>query len=407
MGTWSFSVAMKILVVDKDITESMRIASALRDLGHDVNVANNGREAQILFGQALPQVVFADVSICLPSGRELVRHIRSLVSPHYIYIVMISADDNEPQITREYEAGVDNEIQPPISQYQLQGRLHAAARILAFEEHLRQRLLDTQTGAHKKSDSFALRSGFYSQQPNIAEAMGQRSGAHAPYSRQSTEARVFYALTPGELVLRSTAWQQLTADFQAALGRFLLADFSASSIGPKEERPSEAHRIVLSNDSKQLELHISTAASQKSLQALASCMFSDRSAAHQVLEGLSSLLVGTLQKALAKEHLNFTARSTEPYEAERLLSGVDSKQHTEALAFRFGEVSFFVYVSVRFKGNSVLPITALQEGMVIGKDILNTKGLLLLSKGTKISTSMKQRLFDCLPQTHMIEVMVR
>jgi CheY-like chemotaxis protein len=398
---------MKILVVDKDITESLRIASVLRALGHDVEVANNGREALVLFGHALPHVVFADVSICLPNGRELVRHIRSLISPHYIYIVMIAADDNEPQITREYEAGVDNEIQPPISQYQLNGRLHAAARILSFEENLRQRLQDTQSGSFKKSDSFTSRSGFYTPQPSASfDLLTQRSGVHAAYSRQSTESKVFCALTPGELVLRSVAWQNLKEDFQSAIGRFLLVDFSVDKISPDEERPSEAYRTVLSNESKQLELHLSTAASQKSLQAFAYYMFGTDRDASRVLEGLSTMLIGTLQKSLAAEHLHFTESIKQLYEAERLISGSDSKQHTETLSFRLGDVCLFVYASVRFKGNSVLPITALQEGMVIGKDILNTKGLLLLSKGTRLSLSMKQRLFDCLPQTHMVEVMV-
>jgi CheY-like chemotaxis protein len=379
---------MKILIAIRDNADSLRIAGIVRELGHSTAVANHGRDVAMVLGKALPQVVFVDADILMPSGREIVRHLRKLVSPHYIYIILFSKDENPPQLARHYEAGVDNEIEPPISPYQIEAKLYAAQRILSFEDSLKKRI-DTESGENKTFNHITIDTGTH----NYANRSVRTVAA--------TPSQDFVALTPGDIILRSSAWRSMRETFRSAIARFLLIDFESSL--KEGAAPTEAYRVVLANQSKQLEIHLILASTQQNIKEIAGYMFGTQSeAGPRVLEGLAQMLSTALSDSLATEQLKFSELTAGEYSTERLQK--ESEHLTESLFFSLGKLRFSVYINLRVKGNSLLPVTALQEGMLIGKDILNNKGLLLLSKGTRISPVMKERLRECLPQTHMIEV---
>jgi len=127
---------MKILIADDDPTTLMTLAETLKQMSHEVTVANNGLEAWALLQEPdSPRLVILDWMMPQMSGIEVCNKIRSMVVP-YRYVIMHTSKSNHWEIDAGYSGGVDDYLIKPINAEILYNKLHVAKRILAYEEKM-------------------------------------------------------------------------------------------------------------------------------------------------------------------------------------------------------------------------------------------------------------------------------
>ncbi len=128
---------MKILIADDDSVSAMVLAGTLRDQGHDVVVAADGKEALDLILQNHFPVVIADWVMPKMDGLELCRRIRDLSQPAYIYVILLTGRTETQDRIDGLTAGADDFLSKPFERTELIARLGVAKRIVTMESALR------------------------------------------------------------------------------------------------------------------------------------------------------------------------------------------------------------------------------------------------------------------------------
>ena len=96
----------QVLLVDDDEVNLLLTAVALRDRGFNVTEVNSGEKALRLLSKWLPDAVMLD-ALMPPGidGFETCRRLRSLPGFESLPVLMLTGLDDDPSITRAYEAG--------------------------------------------------------------------------------------------------------------------------------------------------------------------------------------------------------------------------------------------------------------------------------------------------------------
>ena len=112
----------RVLVVDDNRDHLAMLASLLRSLGQDVQIASNGPAALWLASAFRPDVVFLDIAMPKMDGYEVARELRRLPETKAARIVAITG---VPGQTKEQvlEAGCDEFLQKPASVAQITASL--------------------------------------------------------------------------------------------------------------------------------------------------------------------------------------------------------------------------------------------------------------------------------------------
>jgi len=115
----------RILVVEDDrrIAELVRVY--LRDDGHDVLLARDGREGVRLAGEDAPDVVVLDLMLPGLHGRDACLAIRRRSA---VPIIMLTALDDPRDIVEGLDAGADDYVTKPFDPHVLVARVRAALR---------------------------------------------------------------------------------------------------------------------------------------------------------------------------------------------------------------------------------------------------------------------------------------
>ncbi|MSU75520.1 MAG: response regulator [Candidatus Magasanikbacteria bacterium] len=100
----------KFLFVDDDSDSREIIAGALRDMGFEVDEAENAEAVLILLDQAEYDVLITDVEMTGMSGLELVRRARA--QPDHPYVVVMSGTARVKEVLA---TGVEDFVPKPIS----------------------------------------------------------------------------------------------------------------------------------------------------------------------------------------------------------------------------------------------------------------------------------------------------
>jgi sigma-B regulation protein RsbU (phosphoserine phosphatase) len=130
---------MKILVVDDDAIDRTVISSLLRNLGHQVVEAGDGRSAlEILRQQKIP-IVLSDWMMPEWSGIDLCRSIRESAFDQYIYVILCTSRGERADLIEGMDAGADDFVVKPASFEELRVRVRAGQRIVELEQRLADR----------------------------------------------------------------------------------------------------------------------------------------------------------------------------------------------------------------------------------------------------------------------------
>lgn len=137
----------RLLVVDDSQTILKLFSRALGQAGYDVVTAIDGLSALDMVSRSAPDFVITDWNMPGMNGKELCASIRSLTTGHYVYIILMTANTSEIDLTGALRAGADEFLSKPVKVAELCSRLEAASRLLDVERRLRvQASHDSLTG---------------------------------------------------------------------------------------------------------------------------------------------------------------------------------------------------------------------------------------------------------------------
>jgi CheY-like chemotaxis protein len=104
------TACLKILVVEDDPDLAALEAELLEEHGHQVEIANNGREALAAVERAAPDLILLDMKMPVMSGREFVEEYRRAQPSPAPIVVVTAADDAQ---ARAAEVGASGWIAKP------------------------------------------------------------------------------------------------------------------------------------------------------------------------------------------------------------------------------------------------------------------------------------------------------
>lgn len=138
---------MQVLIVDDSAVMRQLLASSLTTWDYQTIVASNGAEAWERFQQQPVSLVLTDWMMPEVDGLELIRRIRSLPLPHYVYIVLLTGRSEKEDLVEAMEAGADDFVCKPIDHGELRVRMQQGERMIRLERKLadqNERLRQTQ-----------------------------------------------------------------------------------------------------------------------------------------------------------------------------------------------------------------------------------------------------------------------
>jgi len=108
-----------LLLVEDDPDHELLTTRALKRarIANDIRVARDGEEAlNLLLGPnpLRPQVVLLDLKLPKIDGIEVLRRIREADSTRMLPVVILTSSDEERDIVRSYQLGVNSYIRKPV-----------------------------------------------------------------------------------------------------------------------------------------------------------------------------------------------------------------------------------------------------------------------------------------------------
>ena len=103
-----------VLVVDDDPVFALLASETLRQVGYDVIVANDAREALACFENNQPSLILLDVDVPGGNGFEICAQLRALDAGANVPIIMVTGHDDTTSIARAYEVGATDFIHKPV-----------------------------------------------------------------------------------------------------------------------------------------------------------------------------------------------------------------------------------------------------------------------------------------------------
>jgi two-component system cell cycle response regulator len=170
---------VKILVAEDSAVARRMVEQAVRNLGHECVVAEDGERAWELFEQGGADVVISDWVMPGIEGDELCRRVRSSGNSYAYFIILTSLEDPE-HVVRGMDAGADDYLPKPLDPDALEARLIAASRVTG----LHRRLEDQQVELERLNDELHEQAR---RDPLLSE-IGNRLGMREDL--QQVEARV-------------------------------------------------------------------------------------------------------------------------------------------------------------------------------------------------------------------------
>lgn len=136
---------MKVLLAEDSPTIRQLLTLQLAEWDFQVVQAKDGAEAWELFQEEPFSLVLTDWMMPRMDGLELIRLIRAAETPHYVYVVLLTAKSGKEDLIHAMDAGADDFLVKPCDDGELRVRLREGMRILELERTLGEKNLALQT----------------------------------------------------------------------------------------------------------------------------------------------------------------------------------------------------------------------------------------------------------------------
>jgi CheY-like chemotaxis protein len=109
----------KILVVEDNEDNRELLVFRLQQLGHDILVASNGKEAIETASRAKPDLIFMDLRMPVMDGWEATRALRQTDWGKELPVIVVTAHAMEEEKRKAFQAGCNGFIAKPILDYSI------------------------------------------------------------------------------------------------------------------------------------------------------------------------------------------------------------------------------------------------------------------------------------------------
>ena len=116
----------RILVVDDHKDAARVLGILLNSLGHEVQTANDGRQALDAVASFRPEIVFCDIGLPTIDGYEVARRVRQQPDLNGIKLIALTGWGQDQDKQRTREAGFDHHLVKPVAVKTLRELLAAA-----------------------------------------------------------------------------------------------------------------------------------------------------------------------------------------------------------------------------------------------------------------------------------------
>ena len=127
---------MNVLVAEDDPVSRLRLQAFLSKWGYTVLTAADGAEAVRVFERERPRLAVLDRMMPHMDGLDVCRTIRRQGAEPYVYVILLTAQDDTSEIVEGFEAGADDYITKPFEVQVLEARVRTGARIVELQEQL-------------------------------------------------------------------------------------------------------------------------------------------------------------------------------------------------------------------------------------------------------------------------------
>lgn len=127
---------MKILIAEDEAIPRKLLEASLRKFGHEVLSVENGRQAWEILAKGEIRMVIADWMMPEMDGLELIRRIRKIERPCYVYTILLTARGNRQDLIEGLSAGADDYLVKPFDVEELRVRIRGGERLIRLEEEL-------------------------------------------------------------------------------------------------------------------------------------------------------------------------------------------------------------------------------------------------------------------------------
>jgi len=140
---------LRILIADDEAGTRLILETLLKKQHYEVVVARDGTEAwAVLERDDTPTLAIIDWMMPGMDGPEICRKIRQTGGTRYVYIIILTAKEQQRDLVIGLDAGADDYLRKPFHPEELRARLRAGERILKLQSDLRaQATRDHLTGA--------------------------------------------------------------------------------------------------------------------------------------------------------------------------------------------------------------------------------------------------------------------
>ena len=124
----------RVLVVDDDLVVRSQLVALLQMDNHEVYAARSGREALELLQSTCCEIMLTDWQMPDMDGLSLCRQARAKHGEAYLYIMMLNARGNQPDMLAGLAAGVDDYVFKGASWEEILARIAFGRRIMRREQ---------------------------------------------------------------------------------------------------------------------------------------------------------------------------------------------------------------------------------------------------------------------------------
>lgn len=144
--------SLKVVIIEDTRSMQLLLVRMLEKWGYTVISSETAEKALELIYSEPPNIVITDWMLPGMDGPTLCTKIRNIKTPHYIYLMVVTALNDVKNVVTALEAGADDFLQKPINYSELKVRLMTGNRIIEQEEKLIKQNAYLSTISNKLND---------------------------------------------------------------------------------------------------------------------------------------------------------------------------------------------------------------------------------------------------------------
>jgi CheY-like chemotaxis protein len=216
-------------------------------------------------------------------------------------------------------------------------------------------------------------------------------------TRRPQQGTVEVASTPAATfdhpVAQTPAWKNLPQEIRKVAGGFLGVPVDLAPGRKPTDRPELRGILPLVDVEHLLELHVRVEASMVAGVELARVMLGDPPPDDEVtlqdlVSEVANVVAGGIKTAFVADGFPFTLGLTSRVD----LPPLEDYAITELATLRADKVELAFAIGIRPRNAVALPVSKLQEGMILADNIRNERGAMVLPLGTRLTVTVATRL---------------